>query len=623
MIKSTHWLKSLYFTALLTLLTACGENSSSALIAPAIEDAPPTCETGDDDGNDPACGKLLISITDADGDFLNYQVNVNGLELIRADGTVVSVLTTSQSVNFVDYVDVSELAAAATIPAGIYTSGRIEVDYSNSDIQVEKNGIAESASMVDDFGNLLASETLELQFDESNRLVIVRNRPAMLEIDFNLSASHQIDLQAEPITITTEPYIVAEIDPVISKEFRLRGPLIRVNQDDSFFRIAVRPFHRRTDRFGGVNISTNEATNYQINGTASTGTEGLALLAALDPETPTLTLGQFSRGDDRFTAITVLAGSSVPGSTLDAARGVIVARDDNQLTIKGASLIRTDGSIAFDDQITVLLSDETNVTKKRRLQDSVSIADLSVGQAVTVLGTMIAENGQTVLDATDGFIRMRLTAASGHSVNDDGTTLNIALQALQSRRPDTYDFTGTGMDESFDANPADYEVAIDGLLVATTEVNSPVRVTGFVSPFGSAPADFNAISVTNYSDSRSQIYANWPDGNDINAFTELLGNSMTINTEHEGGVYKLIQGGIRTDLTSFSSAVVISSNFERGLFTIKSEAGVTVFSSFSEFLTSLQQRLNEGRTVDLIHGVGGFSSNDKTLNVIKLAVKLN
>lgn len=622
MTNQTQWLKSLLITTLLTALTACGGESSED-IEPIGEANKTTCETSDDDNNDPNCGKLLLGVTDADGDFLNYSLEVTGLELTRVDGTNVSVLTTGQAVNFVDYVELSELAAAATIPAGVYTSGRVEVDYSNADIQVEKDGSAAEASMVDDSGNPLSVTSLELQFDETNRLVIARNRPAMLELDFNLSASHEVDLTMDPVTITTQPYIMAEIDPVISKEFRVRGPLIRVSQDQSLFRIAVRPFHRRDDRFGGVNINTTDQTNFEINGELLLGAEGLAAMAELNAETPTVTLGNFERNQDRFTAITVLAGSSVPGAESDAVRGVVVARSDNQLTVKGASLIRMDGTVGFDDQITVLMSEETKVSKKRRHQDDVSISDISVGQAVTILGSIADETDQPVIDATSGHVRMRLTAASGHSLGSDDLTLNLALQSIQGRTTDNYDFSGTGMDQSFDADPNNYEVNIANLLVTDLADNSPVRVTGFVSAFGSAPADFDAVSVIDYSESRSQLFVNWPEGDDVAAFSEITDNSLTINSSVEGGIYKLIQGGIRTDLNELDFAVVITSDFERGLFTIKSDSGVTAFSNFAEFITSLQQRLANGDSVDLIHATGGFNHSESNLNVIKLAVRLN
>lgn len=623
MFKLNKCLKGLLTTLFLTSLVACG-GSSTDIEEPAIE-AAVVCTTQDDENNDDNCGTLLLGVTDADGDFVNYTVEVIGLELTRLDGTQVSVMPSSQMINFAEYVEVSELATAAIIPVGIYTSGSITIDYSNADIQVEKDGIAVVANMIDAEGITLTTETLQLQLDENNRLVIARRRPALLEIDFNLAASHSVDLSTEPVTVTTEPFIVAEVDPVFKKEFRIRGPLLRVNETESYFRIAVRPFHRNTGRFGGINVSTNDETNFEVNGENIVGSAGLEQMTTLDEGSPTITFGTFDRESDSFTAVMVIAGSGVPGTDRDAARGVIVARQDNQLTVKGASIIRQNGQVSFNDEITVLIADTTKVSKNRRLQDTVSIDDLSVGQAITILGNITVQDDEYSIDATDGAIRMRLTHASGHALAENGLTLNMNLQAIQGRRAETYDFTGTGIDESFDALADDYEVSIENLTVTNIETNDPVRVGGFINSFASAPADFNALSVINYADSRSQLFVNWPVGDSVIAFSEITDESLTVNADNqaEDAIYKLIQGGITTELTSFDTSVVIKPLALRGFYTIKTSDGIITFSNFSDFTSVLQLKLNEGESIDLMHAVGGFSKQTTTLSALKIAIKLN
>lgn len=625
MINFNNGLKGLLITLFLTSLAACGGGGGEAPLVEEVSVVEQSkCATSDNENSDNNCGTLLLGITDADGDFLNYTVEVTGLELTSSDGTQVSVMPSSQTINFAEYVEVSELATAATIPVGVYTSGSITIDYSNSDIQVEKDGIAVIANMIDAEGALLSSETLQLQFDENNQLVIAHRRPAMLEIDFNLAASHTVNLENTPVTVTTEPFIVAEIDPIENKEFRVRGPLISVDEEESLIRIAVRPFHRDSGRFGGINVQTNDDTNFEVDGVSFVGDEGLTQMAALEAGTPTLTLGNFERAADQFTAITVIAGSGVPGADRDAARGVIVARQGNALTVMGASLIRQDGIVDFADEITVLIDTTTLVSKNRRLQDDVTIDDLSVGQAVTILGTISQLDDSTTIDAIEGAIRMRITSASGHAVSDDGLTLTMALQDLQGRTPETYDFTGTGTIEEFDADADNYEVSIENLMVTNVSENDPLRVSGFINEFASAPADFNALTVINYAESRSQILVNWPIGDAVVAFSEISSESLVINTNNEEeGIYKLIQGGIRTELTSFDTPVTILPLVDRGFYSIKAEDGISGFSNFADFTSALQLKLDEGGSIDLMHATGGFSTENKTLSAIKVAVKLN
>ena len=61
-----------------------------------------------------SCGTLMVGLTDADGDFLSYSVDVVSLSLRKADGTVVQALPTRQRVDFAGLVDLTELVTVAT-----------------------------------------------------------------------------------------------------------------------------------------------------------------------------------------------------------------------------------------------------------------------------------------------------------------------------------------------------------------------------------------------------------------------------------------------------------------------------------------------------------------------------
>jgi len=79
-------------------------------------------------------------MTDADGDFLSYSVDVVSLSLTKADGTVVQTLPVRQRVDFAELVDLTELVTAATIPNGACTDASIRPDYATAEVSVEVNG---------------------------------------------------------------------------------------------------------------------------------------------------------------------------------------------------------------------------------------------------------------------------------------------------------------------------------------------------------------------------------------------------------------------------------------------------------------------------------------------------
>ena len=123
----------LLFVAL--ILTACGGGGAGTT---AITEPNPTAVC---DPTDPSthseCGTLFVALTDADGDFLNYTVDVMSLELETANGRIIETLPRSTRINFTDYVDLTELVTAATIPPGTYVAGTIRLDYTNAEIFVE------------------------------------------------------------------------------------------------------------------------------------------------------------------------------------------------------------------------------------------------------------------------------------------------------------------------------------------------------------------------------------------------------------------------------------------------------------------------------------------------------
>ena len=101
---------TLLFTAL--ILTACGGGASTASNpnpGPTV-----TCDPADPATFD-ECGTVLVGITDADGDFYNYTVDVLSLTLETANGRTVEVIPNKTRINFTDYVDVTELVSAAYV----------------------------------------------------------------------------------------------------------------------------------------------------------------------------------------------------------------------------------------------------------------------------------------------------------------------------------------------------------------------------------------------------------------------------------------------------------------------------------------------------------------------------
>ena len=83
------------------LLGACSGDAGTTAGSP---DPLASCDPGNP-GTVAECGSVIVSFTDADGDFLNYTVDVLSLTLETANGRTVETLPRATRINFTDYVD--------------------------------------------------------------------------------------------------------------------------------------------------------------------------------------------------------------------------------------------------------------------------------------------------------------------------------------------------------------------------------------------------------------------------------------------------------------------------------------------------------------------------------------
>ena len=315
--------------------------------------ATPACDAA-------TCGTLLVGLTDADGDFLSYSVDVVSLSLETANGRTVEALPVRQRVDFAELVDLTELVTAATIPNGAYVGASITLDYANADVSVEVNGAPVAATVVDGTGAALGVVTLDIQLDNANHVVIAPGRPSLLQLDFDLAASHDVDITATPAIAIAQPFVVATIMPVEDKDLRVRGPLVSVDVNASSYVIDLRPFNHPSARLGRFTVHTDATTAFEIDGVEYEGAAGLAQLAGQPAGTRTAAAGVLDLSDRTFTATDVLAGDSVPGPRFDVVRGNVIAREGDTLTVRGGTVIRRDDSVRFlRGDITVLIGPDT------------------------------------------------------------------------------------------------------------------------------------------------------------------------------------------------------------------------------------------------------------------------
>ena len=593
-----YWLVLLALL-LITSLGFAGCNSTSA--------------TSDNDA------ELVVSLTDAEGDFLSYTVDVLSLKMIKQNGAEIETLPLTTTLDFAQYVEVTEFLTAATVPSGQYVGAQIVLDYSQASIKVQaENGDLLDATVIDTEGNPVTQMTVDISLNGGSEFVIVPGIPAHITLDFDLDASNAITIDGSNATVVVSPVLIADTMLEEPKPHRLRGLLGRVDVQNDQFNVAMRPFRHRLLRFGHLNVDVNDKTTYEVDGSMYAGDAGLETLAALPPASAVVVLGILNVQQRTFQALEVYAGSSVPWGQKDIVSGNVVQRSGNVITVRGATIARVDGSFIFNDDVSVQLDSDTSVVKQGDAAASYDKDDISVGQHITVSGTLTDVTTPTV---NADHVRMHYTGLGGTVVSV--SPLAIDLQAIDRRRIALFDFAGTGVDAANDADADYYEIDSGSLSLANLQNGDPVKVRGFARAFGQAPEDFSAQTLVDVSNVVAHLVVTYGEQGSTQAVVSLTDTGLQLSLDGAGDLHHMYRAGVATDLASLSVMPMLAPRDSgRGLFVIAKGASVRVYAAYSAFQSALAEQLDGTTAILSVHAHGVYDADENVLSARKINLRL-
>lgn len=569
-------------------------------------------------------GVVVISMTDAEGDFLTYAVDVTSMKLVKNNGAVVESLPETTTIDFAQYVDATEFLTAATVPSGRYASAELTLDFSNAVITVQDElGNAIAATAIDGDGLPLTTMTVVIELNGDSQFRVAPGIPAHFTIDFDLESSNEVVINGDTATVAVNPVLIADTQLKDPKPHRLRGLLGETDKNTSTFEVVMMPFlHHQHHNFGALKAHTASTTVYEINGVEYTGSAGFDALATLDKGEAVVANGILDYKNRQYNATTVLAGSSVPWGTKDILRGSVISRDHNSLIVHGGVILRASGDYIFKENIEVLLSENTRVYKQGEADTAHMISDISVGQRVTVLGVpAITIDDSYVLDASEGSVRMYYSQVTG--LINTVSPLAIDTQRINGRRSDVYDFTGTGSDPSTDADPTNYEIDTGMLPLDQLAANDPIKVRGFPKPFGQAPEDFIAKTLMDVSQVVSYMVVGYTQLGSDTAIVSADETGLQLSLDGAGLAHYLEMAGVVIDLNSLDAAPFVQPRESgEGLFVIAKRGHVNVFANYTDFVQALNNELASGVKVRGVNVFGQYDSDLNSINTIKIGVQV-
>ena len=571
-------------------------------------------------------GVAWTTLTEEPGDFAAYMVTVDSVTLTGKLNGVISAVAIPEVVDFAKLRNISELWASASVPNDTYTQATITLDYTSAHVSVLVDGVPTKATVIDPATGAAATTiSVIVTLDPANQLTILPTYASTdaqrFAIDFDLAASNIVNIGVSPPTVTIRPFFSVATSAADNKLIRIRGPLVNSSVNVGTYSVYIRPFTDEVNTAGSLSLFANANTIYTLDGTTYVGPAGITALsqtsagttmtAAFTTFQPTTSLTPPVVAGI-FTPVYVVAGSSLEDFYTDGLEGDVIARSGNTLTLRGTTLVANAAEVVqFNDtpDANVIVGPGTIVTA-----DDVSNASglnylsIGVGQHITARGIYTLVGSTVTLDSTGtsatntGSVRLQPTAIWGPLVSTATGGLVVNLQAINEYPVGVYNFSGNGASAAQDSNPAAYLVNTGAIpLPAAIAAGDPLFIDGFVSPFGSAPPDFNAITVNAESSATAQLRITWSGAGTSVPFSAFNATGLTVDLSNPAlASGQILVGGESIDINTVGAspqivAVVPTANGASGLLPMfqplfgfgSTTGGVQVFNNFATFQTQL------------------------------------
>ena len=601
-----------------------------------------------------------VTLTDSPGDFTGYTVNVDSVTLTGEAYGVVTAVAAVETVDFTKLDNIAELWSAASIPNDTYTSATIVLDYTSANISVMVNGTPQKATVVDTTGVAVTTQTINITFDKNHPLVITptlsSSSAERVAIAFDLAVSNVVNLATNPATVTVLPLMTAATSASDTKPVRVRGPLINSSAAIGTYTVEVRPFFDEVNSLGLLTIFGNANTVYQINGATYVGAPGITDMSQLSADTtvaaayctyePTPTLDPTVTAA-KFNANYVVAGSTLEDFYTQGLEGDVVARSGNTVTLRGSTLQLNDGESQYNDEDTlVLLGPATIVTA----EDNTTLTGLdyksvAVGQHIIARGIYtLPANKVITLDATGssstntGSVRLQSTELFGYLKSSTADSLVLELQTIENWPASTgYIYTGNGTGP---VSAGAYAVnTASAVVTGTPVVGGPLWIHGFMTPFGSAPPDFNAFAINTEPSVPAQLIVDWTTAGTLTPFSTLTDAGLSIDlasTNFKAGVIRI--GSEIIDLKALPATPQIVPTptpappataglpnvflplFAIGNLTAADTTTVTVYNTFADFVTQLPKSIVAATPAQHVVASGTYNRASNTFTATTIDV---
>ena len=492
-------------------------------------------------------GTPIVTFTAQRGHFTSYIVTIDEIEMTRKDGTVIELPTVSERVDLANLGNFVQLLELPAIGVGTYVSATFFLDYSTPYVTIDANGQAMTTTLVDSSTGLAPTvDTITVNFDPNNPLVISANQSSPVNFNIDLEASNTIDnTDGSTALVTVHPMFTVTAAPIYQAPVFSRGLFVFADTKTGGFVMNTRPLHDVLNNpFGALTVIPNDQTYWNINGVAMTGSAGLTALAALQSQTATLQIGVVSTPGNPFgnqntiqpsmTAAQIYVGTSLESTIQDHLTGIVSSiQSPTQFELMGAALVDRLGLYGFTQYVPVTVAAaSTIVSQDGVVNNSLNLNSVSIGQSIDVSGVVVenpdGSDNPVSLDASFGQIRLQPTTLWGTLNSGTANSANVNLLLVQNYEPTYLNFAGTG--STTDATAANY-VLTTPVDESATAPGTLLNIVGLANPLGQGPPYFTASAVTPASSLPQQMIFEYGGNGSGSPFAAIVDNTLYVNLQ--------------------------------------------------------------------------------------------
>ena len=592
-------------------------------------------------GGTGATGTMTVGLTDAPAERVSvFDVGLVSVAFERAGGAGVVVQPLATRIDLAQLANLTDIVGAFTLPAGVYTRAIFVFDFAAPSVCQLVSATAPAALWNPDGSALDGRKEVWVSFDTGNRLIVEPGLEKLVQFDFNLNASLQIDEPTNNVTVST--VLAADVELRAPKPNRFPGILAAVDVAGSTIQVDLKP-RDAAETKGRLTLKTGSTTVFIIHGVPHDAASGLPALAGeigarvlittvFDPLTRQHSVTQVvAAREDVVNGLSTMEGFVCRRNT-DLLGGVV------SLELRGVGVrIPIYPTSTLPPFLTVPTATVTIPVSPTAIPVVVDFSthpgtadDLDVGDRVTVLGTTYDPTGRQLEGAQ--LVQKRRSDVLG-TVQSAANFPEVALTPLRIGPFPVTDF------DPVDAGSGVASWSTTSLVVQfppgpTPSTTDPIRAVGLFIGVGDAPPDFRAITIVNRDNAMGGFFGRWqrplapPATFPVGATTPAqigidVGSGVDVGciaAVYEDGL--IAANDRKSGQPSRIYALVPALPTGLGVYTLKDEGGMRVFRSFGAFAQTVAERTIQGRFRGVMIGGLGKERQPGTFAAAEIHVDL-